>query len=186
MKPEKKIIAIVPVGEVEEMVPKVVAANISSHLGLDACVTPRRTHPAYALDPRKLQYDAGLILETLCESMPDGYDKVVGVLDVDLFIPIFSYVYGEARQGGTCAVVSTFRLHENQSGGQVPAALILERIAKVAMHELGHLFNLTHCRDPRCLMHFSGDLEMLDRIQPAFCRYCRAFWRSMQVQMISV
>ncbi len=175
---EKKMIGVVPIGEVDKMVPKVVAANITSHMGVDAMVIAPMKHPAYALDPRKLQYDAGLIIEALGGCADAGYDKVVGVLSVDLFVPIFSHVYGEAQQGGTCAVVSTFRTGDSQVGRQSVGAVLLERTAKIALHELGHLFNLTHCRDPRCLMHFSGDLMMLDQIQFHFCHYCRAFWRS--------
>jgi len=174
----KKMIGVVPIGEVDEMVPKVVAANITSHMGVDAMVIAPMKHPAYALDPRKLQYDAGLIIEALGGCADAGYDKVVGVLSVDLFVPIFSYVYGEAQQGGRCAVVSTYRIGDNQRGRSGDSAVLLERTAKIAMHELGHLFDLTHCRNPRCLMHFSGDLMMLDEIQFSLCHYCRAFWRS--------
>jgi archaemetzincin len=96
---------------------------------------------------------------------------------VDLFIPILSYVFGEARQGGRCALVSTWRLKKNRDGTRAPLPLLMERAGKVALHELGHLYNLFHCMDERCLMYFSGGLEDLDSAPLYFCRYCATYLR---------
>jgi archaemetzincin len=54
---------------------------------------------------------------------------------------------------------------------------VLERAAKIALHELGHLLNLLHCDDHRCLMYFSGSVDILDHTGFNFCRYCRAAMR---------
>jgi len=98
--------------------------------------------------------------------------KVIALVNVDLFIPIFTHVYGEARQNGKIALVSTFRLAQKKGGTSPPPDEILERTAKVALHELGHLFNLEHCQDSKCLMHFSGHLAELDETPLYYCRYC--------------
>jgi archaemetzincin len=103
---------------------------------------------------------------------------VVGVVDVDLFVPIFTHVFGEARHGGGAALVSLFRLAANPGRAWRLTPEVLERAAKIALHELSHLFSLPHCTDDHCLMHFSGDLDMLDRTPLTFCRYCTAFFRS--------
>jgi archaemetzincin len=103
------------------------------------------------------------------------YDKVIAVLNVDIFMPIFTHVFGEAKQGGKCGLVSVFRLKMEQDCIYPAPSLVYERAAKVALHELGHLFNLLHCEDHRCLMHFSGDLCQLDKTPFYFCRYCTAF-----------
>jgi len=102
---------------------------------------------------------------------------VIGILDVDLFVPIFSHVFGEAKQGGKYALVSLFRLKKNPDGSTIMSSNFYERAAKVALHELGHLYNLFHCEDKRCLMHFSGGLEDLDETPLYFCRYCTAFFK---------
>ena len=98
-------------------------------------------------------------------------------LDLDLFVPIFTHVYGEALQGGNTALVSLHRLASNPDDRKPASAEALERAAKVALHELCHLYDLSHCMDARCLMHFSGDLEELDRTPFYFCRYCAAYFR---------
>jgi archaemetzincin len=100
--------------------------------------------------------------------------KVLGVLNVDLFIPIFTHVFGEAREGGRCALLSLYRLRKDLEGSGSQVDRILERAAKVALHELAHLFKVPHCRDPECLMHFSMNLNDLDSTPLTFCRYCKA------------
>ena len=177
MNSNKRIIGVVPVGEVPELAPKVIAAHITGYLKLSAEVLTPLDHPAYAFDEMRLQYNAGSILNFFDSSPFDEYDKVIGVLNVDLFVPIFTHVFGEATQNGKYALVSLFRLTEGKEGYKLPSSLLFERAAKVALHELGHLFNLFHCQDNKCLMHFSGDLEDLDHIPLYFCRYCSAYYQ---------
>ena len=171
-------------GDVPQIAVKSVAAYIFGYLNLEADILSHLEDPAYAYDEKRLQYDAGTILSTL-EPMPfNDYFKIVCVLDADLFVPIFTHVYGEAKQGGRYALVSINRLKKNSDGSVVPLALILERTAKIALHELGHLFNLYHCMDERCLMFFLATLEDLDKTPFYFCRYCSAFLRdALQKQM---
>jgi archaemetzincin len=177
MSSKKRRIGVVPVGEVPEITSKTVAAHILGYLDLDADVLPPLEHPAYAHDEKRLQYNAATILQAF-DSMPfHDYEKVIGVLEVDLFIPIFTHVFGEAKQGGRCGLVSLYRLKKNTDGSTPPMSLLLERAGKVALHELGHLYNLYHCMDTRCLMHFSGEIEDLDKTPLYFCRYCSVYFR---------
>lgn len=171
-------IGVVCLGDVDSVVPKVLAAHISGYLNLDASVLSPLVHPAHALDRRRLQYDAAIILKEM-EAIPfDGMDKVIGVLGVDLFVPVFTHVFGEARQGGKAALISLFRLGEKPVVGSMSlSAAVLDRAAKITLHELCHLYNLSHCMAPRCLMHFSGDLNQLDQTPFSFCRYCAVFFR---------
>jgi len=172
MNSRKIRIGVVPIGEVSEITSKSIAAHILGHLNLDVDVLPPLTHPAHAHDKKRFQYDAGVIIKAL-ESEPfQKHTKVIGVLEVDLFVPIFTHVFGEAKQGGKHAIVSLYRLKRNPDGSIPPMSLLLERAAKVALHELSHLFDLHHCMDRMCLMHFSGGLETLDKTPLSFCRYC--------------
>ena len=177
MTSKKRPIGLVPVGEVPEITSKAIAAHILGYLQLDADILPPLGHPAYAYDEKRLQYDAGIILKRM-ESEPfQNYSKIVCILDVDIFVPIFAYVFGEAKQKGKFALVSQYRLKKNSDGSPPPVSLLLERAGKVALHELGHLYDLHHCMDERCLMHFSGELEDLDKTPLYFCRYCTLYFR---------
>ena len=172
-----KPIGVVPFGDIPKIVLSAIVAHILGYLHIGADVVSPLKHPEYAYHKGRLQYDAGTILKAL-ESLPfHGYEKMIGVIDLDLFVPILSYVFGEARQGGGYALVSLHRLKKNPDGSTATMPLLLERSGKVALHELGHLFNLTHCEDEKCLMHFSGGIADLDRVTPEFCRYCTIYLR---------
>ncbi|CAB5114655.1 hypothetical protein D3OALGB2SA_2602 [Olavius algarvensis associated proteobacterium Delta 3] len=169
-------IGVLPVGMVPEIAPKITAAHISGYLNLPATVLGPADIPEAAFDSLRLQYDAGRVLD-IFESRDFGdVRKVVAVLDIDLFVPIFTHVFGEARQGGNVALVSLYRLGKHPNGSTPASPLLHERTAKVSLHELGHLFGLFHCEDDRCLMHFSGGLEALDRLPLHFCRYCLRYF----------
>jgi archaemetzincin len=172
-------IGVCALGNGVELPVKVVAAHVSGYLKLTPRILSPFDHPAYAFSENRLQYDAGAVLRDLENRRFENCRKVIAVLNVDLFIPIFTHVYGEARQNGKIALVSTFRLSEKNDGFSPSPAKILERTAKVAMHELGHLFNLEHCRDTSCLMHFSGNLAELDDTPLYFCRYCATYYRDI-------
>jgi archaemetzincin len=175
MRTEKRLIGVVPFGKIPKIALKIIAAHISALINLPSQVLPSLEHPEYAFDSRRYQYDAGIIIEAL-ESMPfKDYEKVLCVLNLDLFIPIFTHVFGEAKQGGKFALVSLFRLNKNSDGSFPSPPLLYERAVKVALHELGHLFGLFHCEHERCLMHFSGSIEELDEQPIYLCNYCSVY-----------
>ena len=164
-------------GEVPKIVPKSIAANILGCFNIKAEIAPSLKTPEYAYDKGRLQYNAGLILNALESLNFSKYEKVIAVLNVDLFVPIFTYVFGEARQGGMRALVSVYRLIKKTDASAIPEDIMLQRAAKVALHEMGHLFDLVHCMDDGCLMNFSGGLEDLDKAPLSFCRYCSRYLR---------
>lgn len=170
-------IGIVPMGAVPPVVPKVIAAHISGFLNLTAEVLEPMRNPRYALDDRRLQFDAATILAAMENRSFAGIDKIVAVLNVDLFLPVFSHVFGEARQNGRVALVSLCRLSKESIENGRPSPATLERAAKVALHELGHLYGLIHCETHPCLMHFSGSLEELDHTPLHLCSYCTRYFR---------
>jgi len=176
MRKDRPHIGLIPFGGTPDIVPKVIAAHISAYLDLHAIFLDPMANPSYALDKQRLQYDVGAILEHLESGSFRSVDKVMGILDVDLFVPVFTHVFGEARQKGRAALISIFRLRKKPMDTIDVSAVALERAAKVALHELCHLFGLTHCENDRCLMHFSGSLSDLDQGSFNLCRYCKRFF----------
>jgi archaemetzincin len=176
MRKDRQRIGLIPMGEIPDIAPKVIAAHISGFLDLQTIFLESMQNPFYALDKQRLQYDVGPILRQLESRLFKSVDKVIGILDVDLFVPVFTHVFGEARQGGRVALLSIFRLRENGMDTISDSAIALERAAKIALHELCHLYDLTHCENRHCLMHFSGSLSDLDQGSFNLCRYCKRFF----------
>ena len=126
----------------------------------------------FAFQSGRNQYHSTPVLEQLALSGPADAIKVLALVEVDLFIPILTHVYGEAQLGGKACIVSTIRLNEGRSyqNTQEP---FQSRIVKEAIHELGHTFNLRHCREHTCLMHYCRDESDVDRKSDQLCRYCK-------------
>ncbi|NPV05835.1 MAG: archaemetzincin family Zn-dependent metalloprotease [Syntrophaceae bacterium] len=128
---------------------------------------------ARAYDARRGQYDSAEILRQLIAALPPDGCRVLGVADVDLFIPILTFVFGEAQLNGAGSVASLHRLHNEYYGLPRDKHLMLERLLKEALHELGHTFGLIHCHDPRCVLRSSTYVEDIDQKSAEFCEACR-------------
>jgi len=172
---QTSLFSILPLGDIPEIISSSVAAHLQAYLNVDVDILPPTPPPAYALDRKRLQYNAAAVIEKIEKEAVKQQAKILGIVDIDLFIPVFTHVLGEARQGGEAAVISIYRLLEGKNENTIPSSLILERAAKVALHEASHLFNLSHCMDKNCLMHFSGSLEDIDSLSFYCCRYCSAY-----------
>lgn len=127
---------------------------------------------AYDLD--RDQYHSTDLLGQLADHAPQDADCVAALADIDLYVPVLTYVFGEAQLGGRLAIVSTFRLREPWRERGASEGLVQRRIMKTLMHELGHTVGLRHCRKPSCVMTFATNLEMLDEKGDGFCLDCRA------------
>lgn len=138
----------------------------------------------FAFDPGRKQHHSTSILEKLAEIAPPHAIKVLGITEVDLFIPILTHVYGEAQLGGTACIISTHRLAEGLSI-VADKDTYCERVAKEAVHELGHTFKLRHCKDNACIMHYCRSIKDVDRKSEQFCRYCKTLLEDEMKRMMS-
>jgi archaemetzincin len=125
-----------------------------------------------AFDPRRRQYDSAGLLEVLGREPPARGDRVIGVTDHDLFIPILTFVFGEAQLDGETAVVSLYRLRNEFYGLPPDAPAVVDRLVKECAHELGHTFGLVHCEDYGCVMHGSTSVEEIDLKGAKYCVQC--------------
>jgi len=126
---------------------------------------------AQAYNPERKQYFSSKLLAFLGKS--EGEERVVGIADVDLYVPRLNYVFGEADTVSGTAIVSLYRLRQEYYGLAPDEALFLERITKEIVHELGHTFGLGHCPNNKCVMHFSNSLADTDLKEAHFCNKCR-------------
>lgn len=130
---------------------------------------------SFAFDISRNQFSSTLLLSALNEKFPANADKILGITSVDLFVPVLTYVFGEAQLDGKSAIVSTHRLSESFYGLDENIQLTKARIIKEAIHELGHTFGLPHCRDYLCVMHSSTGVEEIDLKTKRFCSTCEKF-----------
>lgn len=134
-----------------------------------------RTEPldvSFAFDPRRNQYHSTTILQRLQSLAAGDNIHLLGITALDLYVPVLTFVFGEAQLDGRCALVSLHRLREEFYGLPPSNDRLHERLVKEAVHELGHTFGLRHCSDWRCVMTSSHAVERLDLKTARFCPTC--------------
>lgn len=159
-----------------------VQREIAREFGCGVAIADAPGRPAGTFDPRRGQHSSRDILRWLIAQVPPDGGRVLGLTDVDLFIPVLTFVFGEAQLEGTAAVVSLARLVD--ADRQITAA----RLAREAVHELGHTFGLLHCSGidatrgapAPCVMTRSASLAGVDAKSPGLCQDCRARVRLLQ------
>ena len=127
---------------------------------------------SFAFNLSRNQYNSTSILTALLERFPGYEGKILGVTAGDLFVPVLTYVFGEAQLDGKAAVVSSYRLHDEFYGLRADEKIFKARLSKEAIHELGHTFGLIHCSNYLCVMHSSTGVEEIDLKTERLCDDC--------------
>ena len=125
-------------------------------------------------DHSRRQYNGNNLLK-LVDSMhfPDSL-KTLGLFNVDLFIPILTFIFGQAFLGGRTGIASMYRFSNERYGISGDDQFLLDRFKKEVIHELGHTFGLIHCHNPTCVMRSSTYVEDIDQKNQQMCPSCKA------------
>jgi archaemetzincin len=168
-----KVLHLLPVGNVDDALLKDLSPAIEEILSTRCKILPVRLNPEFAFHGERQQYHSSEILHGMKKFIASDSWRVLGVAAVDLYIPILTFVFGEAQMGGPCALLSTYRLQQEFYGLPSDHELFRRRVIKEAVHEVGHTLDLTHCDNYRCVMASSHAVEWIDLKESALCRICR-------------
>ncbi len=148
-------------------------AALSKFLLLPVRILRPQPLPLKTYHVNRQQYDAIQLLEFLLDEVKTDAFRILGVTAKDLFIPILTFVFGDAQVNGKAAIISLCRPRGDAGGAMPTRQVLMRRLMMLSLHELGHTFGLEHCRESNCLMKFSSNLEKLDQRPLALCDYCR-------------
>ncbi len=148
-------------------------ASIARSFGLRTKCAKISIDVSKAFDPLRQQYNSSYLLRELIAWPFANADKVLGIAAVDLFIPIMTFVFGEAQLEGPGAIVSMHRLNNKFYGMPENERLLVQRIIKESIHELGHTFGLLHCSFPGCVLNVSTYVEDIDQKSDELCARCQ-------------
>lgn len=165
---------LLPIGNVDAKLLNDLCPAIEDIFRVSSQVLPARLDPFFAFHGERQQYHSSEILHRMQSFLTVDSWRMVGVAAVDLYIPILTFVFGEAQMGGPCAVVSTHRLRQEFYGLPADPELFHQRVIKETVHELGHTLHLTHCEDYSCAMAPSHAVEWIDLKEGSLCTSCRA------------
>ena len=178
-------IHLLAVGDVNSRLLDDVAVGLEQAFRCDCRALGARLSPDFAFHPVRLQYHSTEILGRLRAFVQPDTWRLLAVTELDLYIPILTFVFGEAQVGDSCAIVSAHRLRQEFYGLPPDDFLLRERLIKEAVHELGHTLRLPHCDDYGCVMAGSHAVEWIDLKGSAFCRRC-AFTQEVSASTGSV
>jgi len=151
--------------QLSEIFPKMVCVILDDEMSM----------PTDAYDSKRKQFHSNRILVKIHQRAEKSrVNRVLGITNVDLYVPRLNFVFGEAECPGKAALISLCRLEPEFYGNPSNITLFVERSVKEAVHEVGHTFGLAHCRDPTCVMFFSNSILDTDRKNPSFCERCRS------------
>jgi len=123
-------------------------------------------------NPERVQYSANDILSQLLYQVQDNQDKIICLTGVDIYIPVLTFIFGQAYLGGQAGVVSDYRLKNEFYGMPGNDELYHQRLIKCVVHELGHMFGLRHCNSLECTMRSATYVEDIDQKSIHLCRKC--------------
>ena len=126
----------------------------------------------YAYDANRKQYKSPKILSRLQRLKRDPCDKIMGVVDVDLCSPGYDFVYGEAKMSSGVATLSVYRLRPKSRSRDSGSKVFRQRVIREAMHEIGHLYGLGHCKKSKCVMRSCTCSSEVDKAGYRFCTNC--------------
>ena len=168
-----KLLHLLPIGNADDGLLKDICPAIEQSLRVSCKVLPVRLDPEFAFHGERQQYHSSEILQTMQSYRTPDCWRMLGIGMVDMYIPILTFVFGEAQMGGPCAVVSAHRLRQEFYGLPANSELFRQRLIKEAVHEVGHTLNLSHCDDYRCVMASSDAVEWIDLKESALCGACQ-------------
>jgi archaemetzincin len=166
------VLAVLPLGPAPGAVLTAMEDALAAAFALPVVRLPALDEPARAFAAQRGQWSSVAFLEALLGCAPPGATRLLGITERDLFVPVLSFVYGQAQLGGKVAVVSLARLRPEFYGLPEAPAVLARRAGVEAVHELGHTFGLVHCLDRRCPMSLSIDLVDLDGKTGTPCVAC--------------
>ncbi len=167
-------IAVTSVGDVNEETLEKIQQHLRGALHCETRRILKSPRPEFAFDHKRMQYNSSLIMRDLLHHPCGETTKLLALTEVDLFIPMLSFVFGQAQLNGNIAIVSQARLHQEFYALPPNRDLLFIRTIKEVMHEIGHAYGLIHCINQDCPMSLSTTIQQLDKKGSLYCQNCTA------------
>lgn len=169
----RRVVLLQPLGKsVPAEALRSVDRALAAVYGFEVRVADPVSLPPFAWTEERRRWRAERILAFLESTQPGSAHRTLGVTTEDISTTKPPHrdwgVIGLGTIGGPTAVVSAFRTTKG-----VSAAVARVRLAKMAVHEVGHTLGLEHCPTSGCLMQDAqGTIRTADASSD-LCDSCR-------------
>jgi archaemetzincin len=169
----KSKIVVVPLGEVDFILVNRLAVELGPVFNRSVDIIKGMKLPQEALNMTRNQYYAQVVLSKLERAKANSREKVIAVCEEDLYLPDDNYVLGHTDILAGAAVVSLYRIRQEFYGLPEDENKVYPRLFKETIHRIAHLFQLSECRNPKCVNYYSQVMLDIDSKSENFCDVCR-------------
>jgi archaemetzincin len=166
------LLYLAPIGPIESEVLDELEQALKQTFGWEVRRLSAIDMPGLARDAVRHQFEAVHILREVLPILPVEATRTLAITTEDLFIPMLTFVFGQAQLRGRLALMSLARLRQEFYGLPSSRLLFLSRAIKEAMHEIGHTFGLVHCGEPSCVMSLANSIQHVDAKGSELCQGC--------------
>ncbi len=160
-------------GDVDFMLVNRLASNVGPVFNRSVDILKGMKMPTEAYNVIRNQYYAQVILSKIERTKANSREKVIAVCEEDLYLPDENFVMACVDSLSGTAVVSLFRIRQEFYGLPEDESKVYPRLFKEAVHRLAHIFDLTECRNPKCVNYFSQVMLDIDSKSDKFCDICK-------------
>ncbi len=165
-------IILISFGYFENELLEMIVQDVEHEFGLPVKTREGHLDLSDYFNSARKQYNGFNLLKEVDAKFSSDSSKTIGLFDVDLFIPILTYIFGQAYLNGRAGIASIFRLRNERYGLKRDDKVLVERFRKEVIHELGHAFGLIHCHIQSCVMRSSTYVEDIDQKSHNLCHSC--------------
>lgn len=177
-------VGIQPFGNFDRSLTDTVLNALTKTYSAKVYVLDRKPLPEDAfINVKSPRYRADKLIGIVKAQKPDSLDYIISLTDKDISTtkrdglgrikkPESKYsdwgVFGLGYRPGPSCIVSTYRLKNTDQ------RKFIERLKKVAIHELGHNLGLDHCESELCVMRDAVEtIQTIDRVDSKLCERCQ-------------
>ena len=169
----KKIFCLIPIGDIDNKILEYTQIELEKRFNVSVEIGRQLEEPTYAYHKHKKQYNSTKILKKIHKLKLTGYDRILGIVDVDLYVPERTFVFGGADVKKKVSAISLTRLRQEFYDLPEDSALFKYRTIVEAVHELGHTYGLYHCKNNKCVMFLSNTIGDTDHKGAELCSNCK-------------
>jgi len=166
---DKMKIRVFQIGDVQPNIIKIIVDTLNKRFKSKFVMDKKIDIPEEAYDKYRNQYNSEIILKSLKKHIAAD-EKAVGITSNDIYAKDLNFIFGQSYED--VCIVSTSRLDPKFYNLPQNFELLIKRTLKETIHEIGHMFGMTHCKNPECVMSFSNSIAYVDDKADTFCKDC--------------